>query len=88
MQKDSKITKLINDVATANGLLDKDIEKVIDLSYEFIGNTVNGIKFKEMGIEEFKATKKNFNMPGLFKLHTLDGKFVKMNKLDEENEKY
>jgi hypothetical protein len=87
MKKDSKIDNLVRDVATNNNVADKDVEMVVDLSYDFVNNTISAINFKEMSVEEFRNTKKNFNMPGLFKLHTLEGKFVKMNKLDED-EKY
>lgn len=81
MIKDKQIEILINNVATKNNVDIKDVEEVVDSCYGFIKNTINNLEIKNMTFEEFMNTKKNFNLPKLFKLHASEKKFKHINKI-------
>ena len=59
----------------------KDIEDIEDALWGFIRNTVTSCDFKNMDMETFKGTKKNFNIPKLGKFYANEPSFKRINKL-------
>ena len=83
MDKDSRIIRIIKDVAANNNVTEKDVEKMVDSLYDFIYTTVTAPEYATMTLEEFKATKKNFMIPELMKFYADEAIFKKINRIDE-----
>lgn len=82
MIKDKLIQDNLENTATICEVEVKEAEKVIDTMYEFIRHSIVDIPMKDLSLEEFNKTKKNFNIPGLGKLYTTEGKFKRINKIE------
>ncbi len=83
MIRDNRIDKLVSQVATEFNVSEKEIEDIVDAEGYFIRKTIQAIPYKEMSLEEYRNTKKNFNLPGLCKLYTSERGFININKLGE-----
>ena len=83
MIKDRLIQMNIDNTAQVCNQDSGEVEKVIDLTYEFIRRTNQEADFKNMSLEEFRGAKKNFNIPGLGKFYAAEIKFKKINKLEK-----
>ncbi len=81
MIKDSPITKNLQITSEHCNVTEEEVEKVIDLTYEFIRYKIQSQNFSSMNLEEFQQSKKNFNLPALGKLYVSEGKFKHLNKL-------
>lgn len=86
MQKDRLIIEVLKEVATQEDITIAEVEKVVDLTHKFIYNTITAIPFKEMTLEEFRNTKKNFILPSLCKLFAEEARFYNMNIKNKNNE--
>ena len=85
MIKDFKTKELLKSVSEKNETTQEEAELCIDSMYMFIRSTIQSIPFKEMkSLEEFRNTKKNFNIPALGKLYTIENMFVKINNIEDE----
>lgn len=81
MIKDTYIKGILKDTADECNVGILEVESVVESAYKFIYEAITPIPFKDMSLEEFKNTKKNFTMPGLFKLYADEGRFIRINKL-------
>lgn len=81
MIKDNYIKGILKQMEIDHQLPISVIEKVPELTNRFIKETISAIKFKEISLEEFRSQKKNFTMPGLYKLYASELRFKKVNKI-------
>lgn len=86
MIKDNKINECLYKMSEELSLPTKEIERMIDSIGSFIRNTTHNINAKELTLEQFDNTKKNFNIPGLGKLYTSRKRFIQINKIDKVDE--
>lgn len=82
MIKDKLIEDNLELTATTCEVTTTKVEEVIDSVYGFIRHTIKSIPMKDLSLEEFNKTKKNFNIPGLGKLYTTEKKFKRINKIE------
>ena len=54
MDKDSRIIGIIKTISSENSISEKEVEKIIDLMYEFIYKKVTSNDFASMTLDEFK----------------------------------
>ena len=85
MIKDKPIIDNIINTSIQTGVSEEEVENMIDLTYEFIRHKIVELDMRNMSLEEFKHSKKNFNIPGLMKLYADERVFKKMNKKDDNN---
>ena len=81
MIKDTYIKGILKDTADECNVSISEVESVAESAYKFIYDTITACEFRTMSLEEFRNTKKNFTMPGLFKLYADEGRFIRINKL-------
>jgi len=83
MDKDSRIIGIIKTISNENSISEKEVEKIIDLMYEFIYKKVTSNEFASMTLDEFKNVKKNFMIPELMKFYADEIIFKYLNKIKE-----
>jgi hypothetical protein len=83
MDKDSRIIGIIKTISSENSISEKEVEKIIDLMYEFIYKKATSNDFTSMTLDEFKNTKKNFMIPELMKFYADEVIFKYLNKIKE-----
>ena len=81
MIKDSPIIKNIQLTSNECNTSEEEVERVVDLTYEFIRHKIQSQDFPSMDLEELQQAKKNFIIPALGKLYVSEGKFKHLNKL-------
>lgn len=80
MEKDRIIIDILVNLKNEENITLKELENIIESPFKFARETTKNIEFKEMSLEEFKNTKKNFNMPGFGKLYAKEEIFYNLNK--------
>ena len=80
MEKDRIIIDILVNLKNEENITLKELENIIESPFKFAREITKNIEFKEMSLEEFKNTKKNFNMPGFGKLYAKEEIFYNLNK--------
>ena len=80
MEKDKIILDILVRLKNEEGVSLKELEDIIESPFKFARETTKSMDFKTMTLEEFRNTKKNFNIPGYGKLYAKEEIFYNLNK--------
>lgn len=79
MEKDRIILQILSEIKEDNSISIKELEKIVESPFQFARDILREIEIKDMSLEEFRNTKKNFNIPGFGKLYAKEEIFRKVN---------
>jgi len=90
--KDKIITSIFEQVAEEFNIPEETVEDIFTSQFEFARSIIESYNFRELTMEEFKNTKKNFFFPKLFKLYASDKQKerienINFNKFKHESKK-
>lgn len=87
MEKDKIILDILVGIKNKENVSLKELEDIIESPFHFARETTKKMDFKEMTLEEFRNTEKNFNLPGFGKLYAKEEIFYNLNKKKDNEEK-
>lgn len=80
MEKDRIVLHILSEIKEDEGVPIKEQEKIIEAPFQFARDILRELDIKDMSLEEFRNTKKNFNIPGFGKLYAKEEIFYNLNK--------